>query len=84
MKLLRCPHCGDVISITIHIIRSCICSKTAGIYLNDGLTALVTEGSTGSHCFSIQVITTTSKNRNGGYLKWKNVLVSIKTAMFAP
>ena len=43
MKLLLCPHCGDVIVLKREP-RSCECSRCTGKYLKDGLTAVYTDG----------------------------------------
>lgn len=46
MKLLYCPECYDAVSMTHdNITRSCKCGKTAGKYLKDKITAVVSEGS---------------------------------------
>ena len=44
MKLLFCEECRDTVSMTHdNITRTCKCGKTAGKYLKDKLTAVVTE-----------------------------------------
>lgn len=43
MKLLYCEDCRDTVQLKFQM-RMCYCSKHAGKYLNDGVTAVVTEG----------------------------------------
>lgn len=44
MKLLMCDACRDTVSLTHDdITRTCKCGKTAGKYLEDKVTAIVTE-----------------------------------------
>jgi len=39
MKLILCPHCGDVVKLTIRVPRFCECGKSWGQYHKDGLNA---------------------------------------------
>jgi len=46
MKLLRCPKCNDSIVIGVgNVTRICACGETAGKYLKDNITAVVSKGS---------------------------------------
>ena len=44
MKLLWCPECKDVVSLILRETRVCKCGKTAGKYVSDCITAIITEG----------------------------------------
>lgn len=44
MKLLFCPECREtVVMATGNVVNHCKCKKTAGKYLKDGVTAVITE-----------------------------------------
>lgn len=46
MKLLRCSKCNDSIVIgVLNVTRKCACGETAGKYLKDNVTAVVSKGS---------------------------------------
>jgi len=45
MKLLLCSECGDLVCLRKKFIRLCYCGEVAGKYLDDNLTAVVTENS---------------------------------------
>ena len=44
MKLLYCEECGDLVTLRMYKPRSCNCTKYAGKYLSDRITAVVNEG----------------------------------------
>jgi len=40
MKLIFCRECRDIVKLT-YDIRYCLCGKSSGHYLRDGLTAII-------------------------------------------
>jgi len=44
MKLIVCVSCKDMVMLTASGIRTCACGMTAGRYLEDNITAVVTKG----------------------------------------
>jgi hypothetical protein len=42
MKLIYCRDCGDVVRLQ-RFVRMCLCGKTAGRYLEDGIHAVISE-----------------------------------------
>ena len=40
MKLIFCPHCNDVVKLR-EAHRTCWCGKSGGMYLQDGLHAII-------------------------------------------
>ena len=43
MKLLFCPHCGDIFNLSKEI-KICSCGKTQGVYLKNGSDAVYDGG----------------------------------------
>lgn len=65
MKLLWCPDCHDTITIGVNnIVRKCMCGRTAAKYLEDNITAIVTEGSI---VFGIDNTSLTNAIKNAKY-----------------
>lgn len=44
MKLIFCPHCGDIVKLRSESWRSCYCGESYGVYHNDGLHASIAGG----------------------------------------
>lgn len=40
MKLILCPHCGDIVKL-YREARSCLCGKSSGWYSDDEVTAII-------------------------------------------
>lgn len=41
MKLIFCPHCHDIRKLQSNTVTSCLCGKSSGQYLADGVRAVL-------------------------------------------
>lgn len=41
MKLIYCPKCHDIVALMIVEVRHCLCGRSRGHYLDDGIEAVI-------------------------------------------